>query len=873
MMGIRLALAKLRAFLHQSRDDAELAQELATHLDLLAEDLVREEGLGPQEARRQARLRLGGTAQVIQVTRDQRGLLWVENLMRDVRLAVRSLRRNPLFSVTAILSLAVGVAANTVGFGFLYGYLIRPLPYPDGSRLVSVLSRAPSRGMDRWGVTLQEFGSLQAGTRSFEGVAAASVTSVDLVGGDEPRRLMTSVVSPNFFQLLGIRPLVGRVFDAGDGLESASPVVLLSERLWRSTFGADAGIVGRGVTLGGRPCTVVGVLPAAPAFHPWAELTLPIGPDERAETQDRRYRLVAHLAPGTSIEQANRNLEVLSASLAKAYPAGNEGVQLFAEDLRTDLLDENREPVLILYGVVCLILFLACANVATLLVMRSASRSGEFAIRASLGAGRLQIIRQVLVEHALVTLAGATLGAAAGLWARDLLPAAVVPAAGSFQFDLDGPGVALLGSVVLASAFVFGALSAWSVTRQAFSGPRDTSVGPDRARIRQGLAVFEVAVAVFVLVGTGLMLKGALRVASQPPGFESRNILTMEINLPPGERYEEPARAVRFFRDLTERIRQLPQVERVSAGNPLPYVGWNVAYEAEQSAPVPAEQRPRAMDAIVMPGYFPTLRIPLLEGRDFSERDGDPTSSPVIVVSQAFARATWPGESALGRRVRLFRRGSGDPPWREVVGVVGDTRASTFAPERGWVYLPQGQPAFTELVLVIRFTGAPAAVVRDVRQLVWEVEPALPLHWNRLLSDLVAERYWQPRVYSMLAFVFSALALAVALVGVYAVVAYASARRTREFGVRLAIGSPPSHVWRLVLQQGLRLAVAGTALGMLAALGLMRLAATVFFGVSPTDALVYAVCGTIAVAVVLLASAAPAFRASRIDPVTVLRCE
>ena len=801
----------------------------------------------------------------------------LDHLARDLRLAVRSLRRNPLFAVTAALSLAVGVAANTVGFGFLYGYLIRPLPFTDSSRLVSVLTAAPSRGTDRGSVTLQEFGEVQARTRSFDGVAAVSMASLDLIGGDEPRRLMASIVSPSLHRLLGTRPLAGRVFDAGDARGAAGPVVLISERLWRTAFGADERIVGRSITLDRRPYTVVGVLPTAQEFVSLADLTLPIGPDELAQPQDRRYRLVAHLAPGTSVEQVNRDLDVLSASLARAYPTENTGVRLFAEDLRTDLLDENRGPVLILYGVVSLILLLACANVATLLVMRSASRSGEFAIRASLGAGRLQIVRQVLLEHAVVTFAGGVLGVVAGVWARDLLAVAGGPTSSAFRLDLDVPGVALLTGIVLACAMLFGAFSAWSVTRQAFETPgragRDATAGPDRARTRAGLAVFEVAAAVLVLVGTGLMLKGALRVASQPPGFDARNVLTMEINLPEGERYQAPGRAVQFFRDLAERIRALPQVERVSAGNPLPYLGWNVAYEAEGGTPMPAGQGPRTMDAVVMPGYFRTLGIPLLEGRDFSDADTRPASAPAIVVSQAFARATWPGESAIGRRVRLLGRQGGDAPWREVVGVVGDTRVSTFAPERGWVFRPHGQPAIGELVLVIRHKGDAAAVIRDVKRLVWEVEPALPLHWNRLLTDLIAERYWQPRVYSLLSLVFAALALAVALVGVYAVVAYASARRTREFGIRLAVGASPSQVWQLVLRQGLRLAVVGTALGLLAALGLMRLASSVFFGVSPTDGWIYATCAALAVAAVLVASAAPAFRASRIDPVTVLGAE
>jgi hypothetical protein len=302
-------------------------------------------------------------------------------------------------------------------------------------------------------------------------------------------------------------------------------------------------------------------------------------------------------------------------------------------------------------------------------------------------------------------------------------------------------------------------------------------------------------------------------------------------------------------------------------------VGWNVAYEAEGMAPQSGAQRPRTMDAVVMPGYFRTLRIPLLEGRDFTSKDAGRGAAPVMIVSEAFARATWPGERAIGRRVRLISREGGDAPWREVVGVVGDTRTSTFAPPRGWVYLPHGQPAFTELVLMIRFKGDPGAVVRDVQRLVWKEQPALPLHWNHLLDDLIAERYWQPRVYPRLFSVFSALAFAVALVGVYGVVAYASAGRTREFGIRLAVGAPTAEVWQLVARHGLRLAVTGTTIGVVAAFGLARLASTVFFGVSPTDGWVYATCATFAVLAVLSASAAPAFRAARIDPVTVLRCE
>jgi len=355
----------------------------------------------------------------------------------------------------------------------------------------------------------------------------------------------------------------------------------------------------------------------------------------------------------------------------------------------------------------------------------------------------------------------------------------------------------------------------------------------------------------------------------QHPGFDSHDVLTMEINLPEA-RGENPAGVIEFFRSLTERVRAMPQVESVSAGNPPPFIGWSLAYEADGAAPLPGGTRRRAMDAVVMPGYFRTLRIPVIEGRDFSDRDRG-GSTPVAVVSRAFARATWPDGRAIGRRVRLL--GRRDSPWREVVGVVGDTRTATFTAPGGWVYVPHGQQPFTELLLTIRIHGDVATVIRSVQQLVWQEEPALPVHWNHLLDDLIAERYPEPRIYPRVFSVFAALAVVVALVGVYGVVAYASAGRTREFGIRLAIGAPPSKVWQLVARHGVRLAVAGTAIGMVGTLGLMRFAATLFFGVSPTDAWVYASCGALAVAAVLAASAGPAFRASRIDPVTVLRCE
>jgi len=332
-----------------------------------------------------------------------------------LKFALRSLRRSPLFAVTATLSLAIGVAANTIGFAFLYGYLVRPLPYADGDRLVSVMCSDPRRGHDRWPVNLQEMGVLRDRDRPFDAVAAGTIATLNLTGAGEPRRVETAVVSAHLFQLVGLRPFLGRLFTKADEEGASGRVVVLAEGFWRSTFGADPNIIGRAIALDREPYTVVGVLPAWPAWGAWGKLYTPIDKGLMAQPGERRYRLVARLAPGVDVEQANRELEGLSVSLAAAYPKDNEGVRIFAEDLRADLLDDRDDAILVLYGVVSLLLLLACANVATLLVMRSASRSGEFAIRASLGGRRIQIVRQLLVEHAVVTLAGGGFGFLLGL--------------------------------------------------------------------------------------------------------------------------------------------------------------------------------------------------------------------------------------------------------------------------------------------------------------------------------------------------------------------------------------------------------------------------------------------------------------------------
>jgi len=867
----------LNNIVRKNKMDRALQEELEASLELLTQARI-EQGLCRKEARRQALIEFGGVEQVKEEVRHVRLGSTIESIGRDFRHALRSLRRNPLFTAAAVLSLAIGIGANTSVLVFLYGYLINPLPFEQGDRLASILASAPQLGRARWGISYPEFMEIRRESRSFGSIAAWTTSEHNLMGGAEPERVLSASVSGNFFEVLGVKPALGRTFVPRDEETAAPAVVILSQGLWQRSFAGEAAVVGRSVVLNGEPHTVIGVLPAKYAFPNHANLWVPARLGPAADRADRKFRLLGRLAADASIERAQLEMNLLAARFAKAYPKENAGVGILVESLRQDLLDESREPLLIVYGIVSLVLLLACANVANLLMARGAARRREIAIRSCLGAGRLRIIGQLLVESLLLALMGGGLGLLIGVWGRDLFLAGIpneIPAYFSFEIDLGV--VAILTGTTLVSSVLFGLAPAVMATHSDSDavlpgGDDRTTARPGPVRFRSLLVCLEVGLAVLVLIAAGLMIRGFLRLSAMDPGFNAKDILTMEINLSNAGEREAPDR-IAFFRQIIERIRQHPGVASVAAANPLPYVGWPVAYELEGPGRSDPQPSLTAMDAVVTPGYFRTLEIPLLKGRDFDERDDAPIGRPVAIVSDTFAQRNWPGEDPIGRRFRLRPAEGSDAPWMEVVGVVGETRARTFSSPNGWIYYPHGQRPFYELILTIRTREDPLRMIAQVKSLVRSEEPDLPLHWNQPLESLIRDRYWEPPVYSWMFAIFSVLALTMALMGVYGVVAYSVAMRSREFGVRLSLGANRKDILVLVLRRTGYLSLCGIIGGLAAAFVVMRIAAGIFYGVSPTDPTVYACCSIVVATAILLAGWLPARRASRIDPAITLRCE
>jgi putative ABC transport system permease protein len=802
----------------------------------------------------------------------------LDGLFQDVRFALRSFRRSPLFTIAALLSLAAGIGVNVVVFSFVYGYFIHPLPFPDAGRLAAVSTSAPELGIARYHVTWNEYRTLKEANQSFTGLAADEVTDVTLTGGDEPYRVMALRVSDDYFDVLGVEPLLGRDLVPEDARPTDQAALVMTHGLWQRAFGGDPGIIGQTVYLSGEAHTVVGVVPTSAMLSGSGELFIPFREDRLAEIVTGRLRLLGRLAPGVSVVQARQDLERLYAGLAEDFPDESRGKVPVVNSLRTDRMHEKGSQALILYAAVSLVLLLACANVASLLLARGNLRGRELAVRRSLGADRGRLLRQLLTESLLLALAGGALGFLLGQWGRDLMVAEL--AAGytrTFTFATDPlMTLSVLGLVVVCGV-LFGIVPSLLAVREdpspilrgagsGFGGERM------RTRFQSLLSGTEVALAVMVVITAGLALKSYHHIRTMDRGFDPVDVVHMEIRLE-GPAYRDRGRVIGFFQEVIAEVKKHPQVVDVGAGNPLPYIGWYQAYEVE-GVEAGSEQVPvRAVDAVITPDFFRALRMPLLAGRDFGEEDGRPGAVPTAVVSESFARRNWPGEDPLGRRLRYVPSEGEAPAWMTVVGVVGDTRAGTFLPETGWVFLPHAQIPASEMILAIRTRGDHAGVMDHVKRLVWAREPGLALNWNGILEETVRNRYRDPPLFAGLFSVLSLISLVLAMVGVYGVVAGAVTRRSREFGVRLSVGAHPGGLVRMVVGQTTRTALVGLGIGTLATLGVMRLAAGILYGVRPDDLSVYLLAVALMVLVTLISALVPALRIIRVDPVKTLRVD
>ena len=886
---VREMAGRLLALFRRRRLDEEMDEELAAHLQMAVEDNLRA-GLTPGEARRHALLRLGGLESARELHRAARGLPWLESVAQDVRYACRALRRSRGFTLVAVAILALGVGGNTAVFSLVSAVLLRPLPFHEPDRLVVLWEEHSATGA-RGEKTRAEpapanYAEWKARSRSFAEMAALERRIYNLTGAGEPEKLVGLRVTANLFTLLGVRPVVGRTLSPEDEAAGAPPVAVVAEGFWRRRFAADPGVVGRSIHLNGLPHTVVGVVRGDFQF-PDREGTLWVPasftPEELA-SRGAHWYVVGRLHPGITPGQAQAEMTAIARRLEEERPDSNAGIGATVTTLHEQLAHHARPALLFLLGAVALLLLIACANVANLLLARGAHRARELAVRRALGAGQGRLVRQLLTESTVLASLGVVLGLALCTTSFGYL-ARLVPE--SFPEGtrprLDWMVWSFTSGIALATVLLFGAGPAAAAARVGEA--EALKKGPGRAtpaggRLRQALAVGEVTLTVILLVAGGLLLRSYVAVLAVEPGFQARNLLVAETILPPS-RYATPVSRTAFYRDVLERVHALPGVESAGYVNypPLTLKEGRGYLTIEGQPPPPVEQRARHVVSwrVVSPRYLSALRVPLISGRHLDERDG-PEAPAAVVINQAMARLHWPQGNAIGHRLKLGRAAS-KSPWCAIVGVVGDVRQMGLeaAPEPE-VYFSLDQPTgatpfFWPQHLVVRTQGDPLALAPAVRGAVWDVDPDQPVSSIRRMSDILDAELANRNTQMMLVGLFAAMALLLASVGLYGVLSYDVAQRTREIGLRMALGAQRADVVRAVIGRGVRVAAGGIVLGLASALALTRVLGSLLFGIRPTDPATFAAVSAMILIVALLATYVPARRAASVDPVSALRSE
>jgi putative ABC transport system permease protein len=815
--------------------------------------------------------------------------MWTD-LRQDVLYALRGLRKTPGFTATAALTLALGIGANTAIFSVISSVLLRPLPYRDASRLVFVWST--SDALRREPLTPGRLVDFREQMTSLSGFAGISHIPLNLTGSGAPERVSGSSVSSSFFDVLGVRPLLGDTFHTN---AADARAVVLSYRFWTTRFGSDPGIVGRTIVLNGTARTVLAVMPASfewPAITAtpgsfggpelWVPATIkdiPRTPIDReadlsANRQSGYLRAVARLRDGVSVGEARREAELVAERLARQYPNDDGGRSATVVPLREQFVGHVRKPMVVLVAAVAFVLAIACANIASLLLGRSAARRREIAVRLALGASRARIVRQLLTESTILAAGSALIGLVLAFWASRWLT--TLPPAGfeGVHAVLDGWVLLFTGAIAVVTGMLCGLAPAWHVSTGALTidlgdgGARGSS-GPRAGRTRDALVVAEIAVALVLLVGAGLMLRSFHALSRVDTGIDTHNLLTFNIFLS-GERAQSQSRQVAFYDDALRLIAALPGVNHAAAAVTLPIGGDDFAagFTIEGRPLPPPGQEPRAGYQVVTPGYFQTMGIPLLAGRDF--RPGDTRdASRVVIVNKTFARQQWQDADPVGKRMRT---GRGDGEWMTVVGVVGDIRhlGPAVAP-RPEFYEVHSQRSFPFMAFVVRTGAPPQGIVPAIRAAVTSLDPAQPISDVDTMDSHIARSLSRPRTLSVLVASFGALAFVLAVVGSYGVMAYAGAQRTQEIAIRTALGASAAEVMRIVLRKAAWLAAAGILCGLALTTAATRALAGLLFEITPTDAPTYAVVVTLLAFVALLAAAMPAIRATRVDGAQLLR--
>ncbi|HEX3126647.1 MAG TPA: ABC transporter permease [Thermoanaerobaculia bacterium] len=868
---------------------ADVDDELQFHLDMVVQELT-DEGWPLEAARAEAVRRFGDLETTRRVCRDldsnkEKQMKWIkalEEIGQDLRFALRQLGKSPGFTLIAILTLALGVGATTSIFSVTYGILLRPLAFPEPERLIRAY---PLNDEGRPGaISVLNFLDWRRQNRSLEAASVLDTGSVNLTAtGGDPERLEGAWVSPEFFSVLAASLLHGRGFAPGEDKPGASHVAVLSRELWERRFGADPGLVGRTVDLNGEPYTVVGIANRA-RWPATTDVWLPFELNNEVLEPDNRgavyLNVIARLEPGVSLEKARAETQSIAARLAAQYPENNTGFRMDVANMQAFMTGDVRTPLFVLLGAVFFVLLIACVNVANLLLARASGRETELAVRTALGAGRARIVRQLLTESVVLSLLGGLAGAGLAVWAtRALVALAPDRTPRLREVGVDSSVLFFTLAVSVATGLVFGLVPALRASRPDLGavlkeGARG-SKGRPATRARSVLVVAETALAVVLLAGAGLLLRSFGHLLQVDPGFKTENAVVFNL-APPDAQYGKDPQLRSLAQQILERMEKLPGVTAagISAfGRPLDNSGFALSFTVEgRPEPKPGEE-PSMRVALVTPGYFQALGLPIVRGRAFNGQDRN-GSAKVAILTEAAVRKYFPGENPIGKRIVLGWTNDGDQRGGEIVGVARDFKQSTLDRDADpQIFLPFDQAPLGYMSVVLRSPADPASLIAAARAQVREVDPNLPVFKLQTLEDLVSASVAQPRFYMLLLGGFAAVALLMAAIGMYGVIAYGVSQRSQEIGVRMALGATRDRVVRMVLGQGMVLAVLGALAGVAGALFATRGMQSLLFGVSAGDPAIYMGVAAVLVLVAALASYLPARRAARTEPQMALRGE
>ncbi len=880
MKRLRAWMFRLGGLIRTERQEQELADEMESHLQFHIEDNLRR-GMTPEQARRDATLKLGGLEQTKQAYRERSTIPFIENLLRDVRYALRQLRKSPGFAITAILTLALGIGANSAVFSVVNGVVLRPLPYAHPGELVSVQSRVTTGTPSPELLSYPNFFDWRKQNKVFNWIVAYHDDEFTLSGSGAPEHLDGEVVSSGLFPLLGVKPALGRGFLLSE--ESAGThVVVLSYRLWQRKFGADPKILGRTIKLDKLSYVVVGIAPRTfrfPVQNPDVALWTTIAHDAEpvqgetlfTERGARSLDAIARLKNGVRIEAARAQMDSLAAALAKQYPEDNGRLAgAYIQPELDKVLGDTRRPLFTLLGAVGLVLLIACANIASLLLLRTSEREREIAMRAALGAGRWRVIRQLLTENLLLALFGSAAGLFLGFICNHvLLNVAKASIPRIAQTSVDSNVFIFCTLLAILTTFLFSLPAVMQIAKTDLTGSLKSGTSKNtqkQERLRSILVVSQITLGLVLLSGAVLLTSSFLRLERNDIGVRTDHLLTFSIGIPDAP--DSIENQVGLYHQILQRLEHLPGVISAAGAGPLPLTGDQIVFAFDiQGQPTSTSNRPRSDMAFVTPGYFKVVGTPLLKGRDFTKLD-DLHAPHVVIVNKAFADRFFPGEDPIGKRIKA------GPKMREIVGVVGNARQSVLSQDAEPIgYLPYYQVPIVPISVVLHTSFAPRALESTVRDAIASLYPQLPIYDVRTIENLLSVQIAQPRLQMLLLGTFAGVALLLTLVGLYGIMAYSVARRTREIGVRMALGADRSMVRFMFLKQAMKLVAFGVTFGSVGTIAATVVLRNMLYGLTPYDPLYFLIACCVMGVTGFIAAYIPSRRAAFIDPVGALRTE